>query len=175
MTFHERLRPKYTMHILNIEDFLKNSDLYQKSFDEISYSLGLNNSNYDEFFKRHPINSIVYIKDGNKIVSFMYATPCRDYITYEGTDLQYWTINYIQTHKDFQNNGYASLLIPYGIQDIVKKGGNKIDFVPNQFSKSILEKAIQQFKIGTLNKSKERIGTLTISINDKNIQKEKVK
>lgn len=39
----------------------------------------------------------------------------------------------------------------------------------------IFEKAIQQFKIGTLNKSEERVGTLTISINDKNMQKEKVK
>ena len=175
MTLHERLKPKYTMHTLSIEDFLKDSDLYQKSFYEISYSLGLNNSNYDEFFKRHPINSLVYIKDGNRIVSFMYATLYRDYIGYEGADLQYWTINYIQTHKDFQNRGYASSLIPYGIQDIVKKGGNKIDFLPNQYSKSIFEKVIQQFKIGTLNKAKERIGTLTISINDKNMQKEKVK
>lgn len=175
MTLHERLKPKYTMHTLSIEDFLKNSDLYQKSFDEISYSLGLNSTNYDEFFKIHPINSIVYIKDSNKIVSFMYATPCRDYITYEGADLQYWTINYIQTHNDFQNKGYASLLIPYGIQDIVKKGGNKIDFLPNQYSKSIFEKTIQQFKIGTLAKSKERVGVSTISINDKNIQKEKIR
>ena len=175
MTLHERLKPKYTMHTLSIEDFFENSDLYQKSFDEISYSLGLNSNNYEEFFKRHPINSIVYIKDGNKIVSFMYATPCRDYIAYNGTDLQYWAINYIQTHKNFQNRGYASSLIPYGIQDIAKKGGNKIDFVSNQFSKSIFEKAIQQLKIGTLNKSKERVGVSTISINDKNMQKEKIK
>lgn len=171
MSFQEKIDGTYTIKSLSRQEFERNSSYYQQSFNEITLSqfphikIDDNSENFTRFFKLHPINSIVYIKEGKKIVAYMYASPMRDYEAYDGTDLEHWAVNYIKTHKSFEGKGYAYLLTIAGLQDMAKKGAKRVDFLPNQKSLPILIRVINNNSIGQLIDS-YRIGAKTIIFND---------
>lgn len=155
MNFKETLKPAYSIENLSVEKFNKNPSFYQKSFDEITISQNLCTENWTDFFTNHPINSITYIKKNDKIVSFIYATPHRDYEIYDDTDLEHWVINYIKTHKHFEGNGYSYLVTIAGLEDMKKKGAKQVDFLPNQKSSMLFKKIIDYNNIGNLVNSKQ--------------------
>jgi len=160
MSFKERIKPDYIIKKLSIEEFNEKPEFYQQSFNEITISQKLCSSNdhndlfgpenWTIFFQKHPINSIVYIMEKGKIVSFMYCTPHRDYERYDDTDLEHWGVNYIQTHKNFERKGYAHILILAALEDMKKKGARRLDFMPNRRSNPIFVKVINDNNIGKL-------------------------
>jgi len=178
MSFKENIKPSYTIKKLTLEEFNKNPGFYQKSLDEISLSQEIGSykkngrfasEDWDNFFKKHPVNSIVYIKEKEKIVSFMYATPHRDYEGFEDKDLGDWGIDYIQTHKNFEGKGYAQILILFGLEDMKKEGARRIEFIPNEKSLPIFTKVISDNKIGNLTKW---INKTTLTFNETFLKKE---
>ncbi len=78
-------------------------------------------------------------------MSYMYATPYRDYIIHDDTDLVRWHINFIQTHVNHQKKGYGKRLLLFGLKDMLTKGSGKISACPNDMSRPILMQIIEEF------------------------------
>ena len=160
MNFKDKIKPNYIIKELTEKEFKKNPHFYQKSLNEITISQKLCSSNdhndflgpenWDKFFKNHPINTLVYIMEKGKIVSFLYATPHRDYECYADTDLEHWGVNYIQTHKEFEGKGYGTILTLVGLENMKGKGAKRVDFLANRDSLPILLKVVSDNKIGEL-------------------------
>jgi len=150
-----------TIKVLTRKDFENNEDFYQNSLNQISLSLGINlNKDWNYFFERHPINSIVLLNECLKIVSFIYATPHRDYVCYSDTDLKHWGINYIQTHKDYQRRGYAKRVLLYCLKDILQKGAIKLDALPNSMSLPLFNQIVEEYKLPSIERDCRGVITL---------------
>ncbi len=181
MNFKDTIKPKYMIKELTEKEFKKNPHFYQESLNEITISQKLCSSNdhndflgpenWNEFFKNHPINAVVYIIENEKIVSFLYATPHRDYECYDDTDLEHWGVNYIQTHKGFERRGYGTILTLAGLENIKRKGGKRVDFLPNRDSLSILLKVVSDNKIGKL-VNNFKTGKETLSFSEEYINRD---
>jgi len=158
----------YSLHVLSKKEFDSNHEFYQKSFDEI-FNSNFNHNDYNTdfsiFFETHPINSLVYLKENDKIVSFMFASPHRDYDCYSDTTLDHWGINFILTHKKYAGKGYAKLVLLYGFKDIVSKECRQLDFIPiNETSKHLFHLITNPFTVGTITRDSDSI-VLTIKFN----------
>ena len=141
----------YSLHVLTKEEFQQNHDFYQESFNEIFLSNKLHLlEDWDSFYKSNPVNSIVFLKGGTKIVSLMYCCSHKSYKNFNTlNNHSVWEILYIQTHKDFQRKGYGSLVALMGIKDIVSKNGKVIDFWPIcSASKRIFHNIVNPYRVG---------------------------
>ncbi len=174
--FKASIKPSYLIKKLTQKKFNTNPEFFQRSLDEITISQNLCKStdykdkifgptNWTEFFKKYPLNSIVYIEENGKIVSFMYATPHREFGS-KIDNIEHWGINYIQTHKDFEKKGYAYILTLEGLKDIREKGAKKITLLPNEKSKPILFKVLKNNIIGNIISKDDVYGTLEIMFNN---------
>lgn len=127
---------------LTKEEFDKNSVFYQKCTDDISLSVGIKIHclvDWYLYFRKCPINSVVYLTYNSVIVSFMYATPYMD------TNLKHWGISYLQTHKDCQRKGFGKKVLLYGLKDMLLKGADKVDIKPNKMSRSIMDNIVDEY------------------------------
>lgn len=142
------MEPIIFCKILNKSELDERKEYYQLSFDEISLSLDLGVSKrWEDFFEKHPTNSLVYLVENGKIVSYIYATPYRDYLAYDDTDLMRWHINYLQTHKNFQRRGYATQLLSICLMDIMNKGGKTVSATPNYESSNLIRRVIERYNL----------------------------
>lgn len=172
----------FTIHSLSGEEYFKNEQYYLDSFDEIDESQNLplfSRSRIErEYFRRFPINSFLYIKSKNKIVAYCYNTPKMYYPCYDeynSGNLDNWGNNYVKVHKDFCGKGYAYLLILACLDDVKKKGGKMIEYMPIRKSCSIIHHVVTDNNIGKITAGEDMFasGILTVEFNQEFLNSKK--
>ena len=140
----------YSLHVLTKDIFEKNPNFYEESLNEIYDSNKLPYlEDWSAIYSHQPVISLVFLKENEKIVSFMYSTPHKDFEGYEASSLTHWGINFIQTHNDFKRKGYGYLTALLGFKDIISKGGKEVDFFPIcSESKHLFHKIVNPYKVG---------------------------
>ncbi len=149
---------KISIHTLTKEEYIDNEDAISYAIDDIFASNKLLNGKgwkYSEqnFFDKHPLNTFLYAKKGDKIVGLIYGAPHRDYMCYEeyGTEnIDTWGIVYLMVHKYHQRQGLGSTLFTACMEDIRNKGGKVVSSMPNRRSIYNVHNCVTSNNLGSL-------------------------